>query len=38
MTSLANIHGITLSYIKKIGGKDKLLQTFPTIKEQVCIM
>ena len=38
MTSLANIHGITLSFTKKIGGKEKLLQRFPTIKEQVCIM
>ena len=35
MTSLANIHGITFSFMKNIGGKQRLLDTFPTIREQV---
>ena len=35
MTSLANIHGITFSFMKNLGGKEKLLAEFPTIKEQV---
>ena len=35
MDSLANTHGITLAFMKSIGGKDALLQEFPTIKEQV---
>ena len=35
MDCLANTHGITLSFMKSIGGKDALLQEFPTIKEQV---
>jgi len=34
MTSLANIHGITFSFMKSLGGKQKLLELFPTIKEQ----
>ena len=37
MTSLANIHGITFSFVKSIGGKNELFQMFPTIKEQVSI-
>ena len=37
MTSLANIHGITLSFVKSIGGKNQLFEMFPTIKEQVYI-
>jgi len=35
MTSLANIHGITFSFMKSLGGKEKLLAEFPTIREQV---
>ena len=35
MTSLANTHGITLSFMKSLGGKEALLQEFPTIKQQV---
>ena len=35
MTSLANIHGITFSFMKSLGGKEGLLTEFPTIKEQV---
>lgn len=35
MASLANIHGITFSFMKNIGGKQRLLDTFPTIREQV---
>ena len=37
MTSLANTHGITLSFMKSLGGKEALLQEFPTIKQQVSI-
>ena len=37
MTSLANIHGITFSFVKSVGGKNELFQMFPTIKEQVSI-
>lgn len=35
MDSLANTHGITLAFMKSLGGKEALLQEFPTIKEQV---
>lgn len=35
MTSLANFHGITFSFTKSLGGKEKLFEIFPTIKEQV---
>ena len=35
MTSLANTHGITLSFMKSLGGKEALLREFPTIKQQV---
>jgi hypothetical protein len=35
MRSLANVHGITFSFMKSIGGKEALLREFPTIKEQV---
>ena len=35
MDSLANTHGITLSFMKSLGGKEALLKEFPTIKEQV---
>jgi len=35
MTALANIHGITFSFMKSLGGKEALLAQFPTIKEQL---
>ena len=35
MSSLANTHGITLSFMKSLGGKEALLREFPTIKQQV---
>jgi len=35
MNSLANIHGITYSFMKSLGGKQELLKEFPTIKEQL---
>jgi len=35
MSSLANIHGITFSFMKSLGGKEELMKEFPTIKEQV---
>jgi len=35
MKSLANIHGITFSFMKSLGGKQELLKMFPTIKEQL---
>ena len=35
MDCLANTHGITLAFMKSLGGKEALLQEFPTIKEQV---
>jgi len=35
MISLANVHGITFSFMKSLGGKEALLKEFPTIKEQV---
>ena len=34
MDSLANTHGITLSFMKSLGGREALLQEFPTITEQ----
>ena len=37
MTSLANFHGITFSFMRNIGGKQNLLNLFSTIKEQVLI-
>ena len=37
MNSLANIHGITFSFMKSLGGKEQLLGEFPTIKEQVML-
>ncbi|XP_023344347.1 uncharacterized protein LOC111713656 [Eurytemora carolleeae] len=35
MASLANVHGITFSFMKSLGGKSALLKEFPTIREQV---
>ena len=35
MTSMAYFHGITFSFTKSLGGKEKLFEIFPTIKEQV---
>jgi len=35
MTSLASVHGLTFSFMKSLGGRQNLLQQFPTIKEQV---
>lgn len=35
MISLASVHGLTFSFMKSLGGKENLLQQFPTIKEQV---
>ena len=33
LSSLANIHGVTFSFMKSIGGKEVLLEQFHTIKE-----
>jgi len=35
MNSLASVHGLTFSFMKSLGGRQNLLQQFPTIKEQV---
>ena len=35
LSSLANIHGTTLSFMKSLGGKEALLSQFTTIKEHV---
>jgi len=35
MNSLASVHGATFSFMKNLGGRQNLLQQFPTIKEQV---
>ena len=35
LSSLANIHGTTLSFMKSLGGKEALLSQFQTIKEHV---
>jgi len=35
MSSLANVHGITFSFMKSLGGKEQLMAEFPTIREQV---
>lgn len=35
MNSLASVHGLTFSFMKSLGGRENLLNQFPTIKEQV---
>merc|ERR1711970_829861 len=35
MNSLASVHGLTFSFMKTLGGRQNLLQQFPTTKEQV---